>query len=162
MPDLSGLQSPGWKFLRVKANSAGAGTFADDTDYARAPGTELAGSLSKPIPRDRLDGGGNTVKVWIGVQMYDANGAPVDRGATACTYDITVVEQFDRPSDPTPGATMARPGVVTQEGEPVNATLNRAELVEMRGHAKRFAVRLSNFANIPATAVTAEVYYAEA
>jgi hypothetical protein len=145
---------PGPKHLRTKANSAGAGTFADDTNWA-ATNTLIPLADRGPIPLRRHDGAGGVSKVMVMYVALDAAGARVNRGNFVCS--MTPTGQFTRPDDAAPNH-----DVIQWDG--ADSTLvppNSWRTIDLPGGIDQFSVRLHTFANIPGTATELRVYYLE-
>jgi hypothetical protein len=145
---------PGPKHLRTKANSAGAGTFADDTDWA---GTNTTIPLADrgPIPLRRHDGAGTVTKVMVMYVAFDASGARINRSNFACT--LRPCGQFARPDGGVPGHELVQWDGADSTAVPPNSW----RTVDLPGGIDQFSVRLSSFANIPGTATELRVYYVE-
>lgn len=145
----------GPKHLRTKANSAGAGTFADDADWA-GTNTEIPLDDRGPVPLRRHDGAGTVSKVLVMYAAFNAAGERLDR--TNFTSSMTPVGQFVRPEDVvSPGHEMLQWDGADSAAVPPNSW----RVMDLPGGIDQFSVRLHTFANIPATATEIRVYYLE-
>jgi hypothetical protein len=151
MPSITGELEDGWVLLRVKDNDSGAGTFADDPDYA---GTNTAPAAAERIniPAQYSGGGGKTASLQVYLVAVSATDVAVDRGSFSVTLTATEVSRTVG-NEATYGGS---PEFVIDATPLAAVTLNRKVSIPL--DKGQYALRLSTFANIPGTAAEIRVY----
>jgi len=151
MPSLTGEPTGGWTLLRVKPNSAGAGTFADDTDFA---GTNVAPPSVDivNVPGQLSSTDHATQRISVMVVAVGAADVQIARGTYTCVVDFVEVARTQENEQDYAGLVT----FVIDSVPLADVPLNRK--VEVDLEKGQYTVRLTTFANIPAAALELRVY----